>query len=273
MKVPVNRSLWVHRPLIPVFLAIALLWAAQLPAAQAPRAESAGGLLGNWECRNESGVSYLEFQKGNRLVYEGEAARYTQGLGVLRVEEDGELVNYQYSLKGDVLEIVFPEGDRMNCRRVAAAGGQASGRAPSRGGGATSPGDHLPQGMYADGTPPPGPNDPALMRQFSGTYWGYSGSTEMTMSFCANGTFTENTESSYSGRGTDSLGNPNMAWGTAGSRGAHGVWAITGNMSQGTITIRWPTGTVRSVPYHAVDRGCYQLMKDTLCRKGPPQCP
>jgi hypothetical protein len=104
----VNRSLWVRRPLIPVFLAIALLWAAQMPAAQAPRAESTERLLGNWECRNESGVSYLEFQKGNRLVYKGEAARYTQGPGVLRVEEDGEMVNYQYSLKGDVLEIAFP---------------------------------------------------------------------------------------------------------------------------------------------------------------------
>jgi hypothetical protein len=124
------------------------------------------------------------------------------------------------------------------------------------------------QGAYAA----PGPNDPALMQQFAGVYWGYTGSTEMRMVFCPDGRFSESSESSYSGRGSDSLGNQTMAWGTAGQNAARGAWAITGNMSQGTMTVRWSSGTVRKVPYRAIDGQCYYFNNDKLCRTGPAQC-
>jgi hypothetical protein len=84
--------------------------------------------LGYWECSNAYGVASLEFMTGNRLVYEGEAMSYERGPGVLRVQEEDRPAEYRYALKGDVLQIVFPEGDRMECRRILAGGG-----APSKG--------------------------------------------------------------------------------------------------------------------------------------------
>jgi hypothetical protein len=168
-------------------------------------------------------------------------------------EPDGAY-KWQKQLYQGLLSAITPAGSQGG---QAAGSSQAAQGAPQGG-----------QGAYAA----PGPNDQALMQQFAGVFWGYAGSTETRMFFCPDGRFSESSESSYSGRGSDSLGNQTMAWGTAGQKAARGAWAITGNMSQGTMTIRWSSGTVRKVPYRAIDSQCYYFNNDKLCRTGPAQC-
>ncbi len=119
---------------------------------------------------------------------------------------------------------------------------------------------------------PAGPNDPQLMERFAGHYWGYSGSTEVNLGLCADGTFVEQSESSYSGTSRDSLGNQTMAWGTAGQSGNRGNWSIQGTLQSGTIVLSYANGKRNNVPYRRVDEGCYNLNGRTVCRKGAAVC-
>ncbi len=120
--------------------------------------------------------------------------------------------------------------------------------------------------------PATGPNDTSLMQTMAGQYWGYSGSTEMTLVLCANGTFAEQSEFSASGSGRDSLGNQTHAWGTASQGGARGNWNIQGDQQRGTIVLVYSGGRKASVPYRVVDSQCWSFDGRTLCRKGPAAC-
>ncbi|MEK7405697.1 MAG: hypothetical protein AAB225_11365 [Acidobacteriota bacterium] len=121
--------------------------------------------------------------------------------------------------------------------------------------------------------PAPGPNDPNLMQAMAASYWGYTGSTETSLTLCSNGVFSDSSESSYSGQSRDSLGNQTMAWGTAGQRGGSGNWSVQGSAQQGTINLSYSGGKRVTVPYRAVDnQGCYSFEGKTLCRKGPANC-
>lgn len=120
--------------------------------------------------------------------------------------------------------------------------------------------------------PPAGPNDPQLMTEFAGNFWGYSGSTESSLVLCPGGTFTDSSESSYSGTMRDGLGNQTGAWGTANQRSGQGRWSIQGNSRQGTIRLSYPGGKQTQVSYRQVDQGCYSFNGRTLCRKGPAAC-
>ena len=120
--------------------------------------------------------------------------------------------------------------------------------------------------------PPPGPNDPQLMQAMAGSYWAYQGSTETKLMLCANGSFFDSSESSYSGRGSDQLGNQTMAWGAAGQNSSRGRWSVQGGAQQGTIQLVYQSGKTASVPFRAIDQQCYQFASKTLCRVGPAQC-
>ncbi len=119
---------------------------------------------------------------------------------------------------------------------------------------------------------PPGPNDSGLMQSMAGHLWGYSGSTEVNLMLCPDGTFADQKESSYSGRTSDGLGNQTGAWGAASQRGAQGKWSIQGDMTRGTLHLSYSGGKTAAVPYRAVDNGCWNFDGRTLCRKGPPAC-
>lgn len=120
--------------------------------------------------------------------------------------------------------------------------------------------------------PAPGPNDPSLQQTLAGAYWGYSGSTEVRLVLCASGQFSDQAESSYSGAGSDSLGNQTMAWGSASQRGSSGRWSVQGTPQQGAIQLVYQSGKTVSVPYRMVDRGCYSFAGRTLCRTGDAPC-
>ncbi len=120
--------------------------------------------------------------------------------------------------------------------------------------------------------PAPGPNDPQLMQTMAGSYWSYEGSTETKLMLCPNGSFFDSSESSYSGRSSDSLGNQTMAWGTAGQSGSRGKWSVQGGQRQGTIQLVYQNGKTATVQFRAIDQQCYQFSSKTLCRTGPAQC-
>lgn len=177
---------------------------------------SSDGLLGRWKCSNSYGVASLEFQTGNRLVYEGETMTYEQGPGVLRVQEEDGSAEYRYALKGDVLQVVFPEGDRMECRRILAGEGAPRG------------GTDLKLGSGSPGAGQPGGTGSAHLLQ--GRFCSYAGSSGSSSSysrstrvfFDGQGGFSYGQESSFSsGAG--------LAYGSQGGGANRGRYRVENN--------------------------------------------
>ncbi len=129
-------------------------------------------------------------------------------------------------------------------------------------------------GGGAAGKPAPaGPNDPDLMQRMAARYYGYQGSTETKAALCPNGSYYDTSESSYSGRGFDSLGNQTMAYGAASQGGSGGTWTVQGSLQQGVIAVTYPSGNVTRINYRAIDnQGCYDFNGTTMCRQGPANC-
>ncbi len=119
----------------------------------------------------------------------------------------------------------------------------------------------------------PGPSDPQMAQAIAGEYYSYAGSTEKKIMFCPEGTFFDSSESSYSGTGTDSLGNQTMAWGNASQNQGSGQWAIQGNAQSGTITLVYKSGKRVQVKYEAgPEKGCYKFDGTVFCYSGPARC-
>ncbi|MBI5658609.1 MAG: carboxypeptidase regulatory-like domain-containing protein [Nitrosomonadales bacterium] len=109
-----------------------------------------------------------------------------------------------------------------------------------------------------------GPSNPSLQAQIAGVWWGYSGSTERKIGLCADGSYMDYTESSYSGRAQD----PGGTWGTASQRGGQGSWAIQGDTNSGVINVRYSNGNTTSLRYRQMgDPGCLDVNGNTLCRQ------
>ena len=90
-----------------------------------------------------------------------------------------------------------------------------------------------------------GPNDPALQSWIAGRYYSFtasaisSGSSERTLTLCANGKFAFSYESGYSG--TD--------WGTATQSGNAGTWTISGDRRSGTVSLVYSSGKSTALKY------------------------
>jgi hypothetical protein len=112
-----------------------------------------------------------------------------------------------------------------------------------------------------------GRNNAELARQIAGVWWGYSGSTERKIGLCPGGTYREYTESSYSGRSHDSLGNQAMAWGAASQGAKSGSWVIQGDTESGTIQVTYSGGGTAALHYRQVgEPGCLDISGSRLCR-------
>jgi len=119
----------------------------------------------------------------------------------------------------------------------------------------------------------PGPSDQQMMEAIAGEYYSYAGSTEKKIMFCPEGIFFDSSESSYSGVGTDSLGNQTMAWGAAGQNQGSGQWAIQGTPQSGKITLVYKSGKRVEVNYQAgPEKGCYKFDGTVFCYSGPARC-
>ena len=135
------------------------------------------------------------------------------------------------------------------------------------GGGAQDGGQAGPPGE------PPGPSDPGMMNEMAGEYYHYSGSTEKKIMFCPQGTFFDSSESSYSGRGYDGLGNQTMAWGNASENKGSGQWSIQGNAQSGTITLVYKSGKRVAMKYVAgPEKGCFKFNGTLFCYSGAAKC-
>lgn len=221
-------------------------FACLLPVVSA-HAQGHSALLGVWRSTSALGEVELVFQSGSRLVFDGEAADYTLGPNVIRVQEDGGTIDYPYVFSGKTLIISFPEGYQLAFTKV---GGIREAPKPAK----------------TDNAPP---NNSRLASEISGIWWGYSGSTERKIGLCPGGAYQDYTESGYSGSASDALGNETLAWGTAGQSGGRGTWRIQGDFQQGTIFVRYADGRETRIRYEQCgETGCLLFNGNKLCRSG-----
>lgn len=216
-------------------------------------AQAKSSLIGTWHTPGPEGPILLIFESKDRLVFDGEPAKYTLRPGVIRVEDEEGVADYPYALSGDVLTILFPEGIQLQFTRA-------------------KPGPPSPPAAGKPSPQPPaagGVDDSVLAAEISGIWWGYSGSTERKIGLCPQGKYVDYTESSYSGSSRDSLGNPSTAWGTAGQRSGSGTWTIQGNYQEGVISVRYANGRESRIQYRQFgERGCLLFNGTKLCRTG-----
>ncbi|GAB4292940.1 MAG: hypothetical protein Kow0096_08170 [Thiohalomonadaceae bacterium] len=160
-----------------------------LSASVVAAADKTAPLRGQWQCQGGEGGVLLEFQTANRLVFDGEALRYSVKGSVLLVEEEFGVVSYPYAIAGDRLTVQFPAGDVLRCTRAAtrktpatpAAGGgtaQLKGRLCNWGGssGSTS-GYYRLSAMVFDGSGGVVYSSEASFSSGAGGYYGQGGGT------------------------------------------------------------------------------------------------
>jgi hypothetical protein len=88
-----------------------------------------------------------------------------------------------------------------------------------------------------------------LVRAFAGTWATMSTNTETRVTLAANGQFSLNSESSYSGSFSDSGGGNAGGWGTAGSNESRGRWTVRGTRQKGVITLVYESGEREEIPF------------------------
>ena len=128
------------------------------------------------------------------------------------------------------------------------------------------------QGGGSGGGPAPSfENNPDLMNYFKGKWYsftsagyGYTASSERTISLCGEGTYKASFESGYSGT--------SQGWGQATQGGGAGTWRITGNKTEGTIVTTSPGGQSTTYKYKSCGDGCIYLGSYKYAYAGAPEC-
>jgi hypothetical protein len=95
-----------------------------------------------------------------------------------------------------------------------------------------------------------------LVRHFSGEWAWTNGYRTEWMTFYPDGTYSDQSEASYSGNMTDGSGNITGNWGATGQDSNMGRWSIQGNRDSGVITVINPDGSQNRYEYKVfVERG------------------
>jgi hypothetical protein len=95
-----------------------------------------------------------------------------------------------------------------------------------------------------------------LVRHFSGEWAWTNGYRTEWMTFFPDGTYSDQSEASYSGDFTDGSGNITGNWGVAGENSNRGRWSIRGTRDEGVITVTNPDGSQDRYEYRVfVERG------------------
>lgn len=98
--------------------------------------------------------------------------------------------------------------------------------------------------------------DTDLVRHFSGEWAWTSGYRTEWMTFFPDGTYSDQSEASYSGDLSDGWGNVTGNWGVSGQNSNRGRWNIQGNRDSGVITVINPDGSQNRYEYKVfVERG------------------
>lgn len=207
-------------------------------------------LMGIWEAEEEGETIRLIFKTAGVLEFEGEESPYTLVPGAIRVTDPYEgAVDYKYSVKGDVLVLTFPEGDRLEFRRV--KGSQTASTGPNRksdehqsssGGGQ----NHLLTGKF-------------MSYSSAGSSSGSSSWTTYA-TFDGRGNFSWSSESAHSTQQYNQQGD-NTGWGVAGggSSGNRGTYRVDGNrihvtfpdgsQDEAVVTERFQDGSIGAFKY------------------------
>ncbi len=98
--------------------------------------------------------------------------------------------------------------------------------------------------------------DSNLVRHFSGEWAWTNGYRTEWMTFFPDGSYSDQSEASYSGNMSDGSGNITGNWGVAGQDSNRGRWSIQGTMDSGVITVINPDGSQKRYEYGVfVERG------------------
>ena len=79
-------------------------------------------LKGTWRYSSYEGSIDLVFQSENQLILGGEPANYSLVRNAIRVQDEYYPVDYPLTLKGDTLNISFPEGYQLDFIKVEGTG-------------------------------------------------------------------------------------------------------------------------------------------------------
>ncbi|MCU0454390.1 MAG: hypothetical protein MUE68_12115 [Bacteroidetes bacterium] len=193
--------------------------------AQKPSSKTAS-ILGTWQASDGGEVVHLIFHTASELELEGERFPYVQTAKVIRIDEDGEMVEYPYVLKGDMLTLTFEGGERLTFHR---AGGRGLAGAP------TAPAVPAAKG-------------PAEDHLLIGKFMSYSSASSSTGSsswttyatFDGQGGFSWSSESEHSASQYDQTGTQTgsgLAYGS--NSGNRGSYRVAGDR----ILVRFPDGS------------------------------
>jgi len=98
--------------------------------------------------------------------------------------------------------------------------------------------------------------DSNLVRHFSGEWAWTNGYRTSWMTFFPDGTYSDQSEASYSGNMSDGSGNVTGNWGVAGQDSNRGRWSIQGTIDSGVITVINPDGSQNRYEYSVfIERG------------------
>ena len=248
-------SLFKISVLIVVVLSLMLI----SPAAGA---DNFAQLQGYWRCQEEGIQATLEFMTREKLIYNGQAANYQLGPGIIVVEEEGGLVNYFFTREGNFLVILSADGSVTQCQKAKkpkqAGTQQKSNKNKSSTNQAQShdqawpPPYARPQGRVDENNP----GAQTLLYKFSGR-WDHVTSNTLTNLFLKpDGTYEEAYEAGYSGVFQDQGGYQTGNWGATGAQQARGRWKAVGGLRQGKLIMVDQSGRQRVISYQVhVKRG------------------
>ncbi len=205
-----------------IILLISILGIAS--AQNAPRATpKPAALNGAWEANDGDATIRLVFRSSSILEFDGEAFPYVLTPKVIRVDEDGETVEYPYVLKGDVLTLTFEDGEKVVFHKA---------------------GRSAPVKQAASDVPAPTGTEHLL----SGRFMSYSSASSSTgssswttyVSFDGRGSFEWSSESAHSASSYDQTGaqtGSGLAYGS--NNGNRGTYRVVGDR----ILVRFPDGS------------------------------
>ena len=216
---------------------------------------SFASLMGDWNCEEE-GVPYsLEFKTENQLVYNGQSLNYQLQDNILLVQEEYGFIPYVFEIKKTSLTFRSLDGTIAYCQKSSVTQADKPAKKPPT---AKIPADAqtlVPGRNWPKYTSPTGnvgwdSSDPqALLYKFAGRWDNYSGSTLSNIYLKPDGSYSDSSETSYSGSFTDQGGYQTGAWGAAGQNQSGGHWSIKGTLSRGVITLVSGNGQRRVINY------------------------
>jgi hypothetical protein len=211
-------------------------------------------LLGFWQCQEEGQSATLEFNSKTQLLYNGKPANYHLAPGVIRVQEDYNLVDYYYTVEGKQLLIISPDGSVTQCQKTVKPPKQTQASRHVQSAHPAQP-KHQNWPQYSKPTPPPGgytgnESDLAtLVWKFAGKWSHYTPHTETHMYLAPDGSYSDSYDSSYGGQFFDQGGYQTGNWVGAGSERGKGHWQITGTLKRGKIFVTKQDGSAKELSY------------------------